>query len=319
MKRVRVMFINCPTLSTDAAAFLLLSQNKVQHSMQFEVVHHWISGVDAPPKLTAFERAAGWIWERKPQWQWLDRHVRTRLDLRAAPYFMNVLTHAGWEDTIKTAVENYDKWFKLSGYKRWFKPDPVPTIVVTETPFEGGYLGYCGSDLAVVSLANWEGFFKPGSALEYILGSVQRNSRRLLYRNIGTHYATRGCVWDFNVHQPDARVAAYMGTLCSTCKDNLSKVASPAELLDAERLLSNDWIGLNDTPTSTSAYLHKIFGYPLRRSTGLHPGIVQSISQGMRTELGKFILDIVKVMLAALGTLYIASHFPDLYKAWIGK
>jgi hypothetical protein len=318
MKRVRIMFINCPTLSTDAATYLLLAQNKVQRSIEFEVVHHWISATTDDLNLSSWEKAAKWLAERFPSWQWLDCWIRKGLDLRAAPYFANQLTHNGWFETVKKAVDDYDAWFQHSGYDK-FDTVPLPTIVITETPIDRGYIGMSRGNLAVVSLAEWESFFKPGSAFEYILGSVQRYALRLLYLNVGSHYPTRGCIWDFDVHQPDSRVAAYMGVLCSTCHTNLSKVMSKQELTDAELLISNEWIGSNEAPTSVSASLRKVFGYSLRRSTGLHPGILESISQGMRSELGKFVLDVLKVMLAALGTLYIASKFPELYKAWIGK
>ncbi len=318
MKRVRIMFINCPTLSTDAASYLLLSQNKAQNSIEFEVVHHWIYGSCIPVERTIREKIEWRLSEQFPRLERLERRIRTQLDLRAAPFFANYLTHRGWYETAKKAVDNYDNWFANCNYDK-FDTTPQPTIIVTETRFEGGYLGSSRNSLAIVSLAQWKKFFKPGSALEYILGSVQRYSLRLLYKNIGSHYATRGCIWDFDVHQPDSRIAAYMGVLCSTCRSNLSGAMPPAEFRDIERLIANEWIGSNDTPTSPSANLRKIFRYPIRRSTGLHPGIIESLSHGMRTELGKFSFDILKVILAALGTLYIASKFPDAYRILAGN
>lgn len=318
MKRVRIMFINCPILAVDATSYLLLSQNKVQKSIEFEVVHHWIYGNTIQPKKSLSEKTAWWLSEQLPRADFINRWICKKLDLRAAPLFRTQLTHTGWFGVVKNAVENYDRWFAKCGYNK-FDTTPQPTIVITETPFEGGYLGYSQEDIAVVSLAKWEKFFKPGSALEYILGSVQRYSLRLIYKNIGSHYATRGCIWDFDVHQPDNRIAAYMGIMCETCRNSLSSTASSIELEDVEKLITNEWIGSNDTPTSSSANLRKIFRYSLRRSTGLHPGIIESLSQGMRTELGKFFLDILKVLLAALGTLYIASKFPDAYRILNGR
>lgn len=318
MKRVRIMFINCPTLYVDAASYLLLSQNKAQPSIEFEVVHHWIYGSYIPIERTRAEKAVEWISENIPRIDRLERFLRAKLDLRAAPSFANYLTHKGWYDTAKKAVDNYDRWFSNCNYNQ-FDTTPQPTIIITETKFEGGYLGSSRKNLAIVSLAEWKKFFNPGSALEYILGSAQRYSLRLLYKNIGSHYATRGCIWDFDVHQPDSRIAAYMGILCSTCRSSLLAAMTPAEFKDVEHLISNEWIGSNDVPTSASANLRKIFRYPLRRSTGLHPGFIESLSQGMRSELGKFFFDILKVILAALGTLYIASKFPDTYKILHGK
>lgn len=51
-KRIRIFFINCPSLAVDAAAFLILAQNQAQSAIQFEVEHFWIFGETLrPPKL----------------------------------------------------------------------------------------------------------------------------------------------------------------------------------------------------------------------------------------------------------------------------
>ncbi len=315
MQRVRVMFINCPTLAVDAASFLILAQNREQDFVEFEVAHHWIYGSHLPPK-NRFERNADRIAKKYPwfeRFNFLQRRYFNILDLRAAPYFKNALTHQGWYDTVSTAVQNYDDWFATSGYRK-FDSSFQKTIVITETAFEGGYLGYCRTDHAVLCLANWKIFFSPGSALEFILGSVQRYALRFTYGAIGSHYVTKGCIWDFDVHQPDTRIAAYLGHLCSTCRTSLSGITTTDQMQKIEKLIRNDWVGLNDSPSSVSSVLRKIYRYPLHRSAGLNPSFIESISQGMKTELGKFVIDILKIVLAALGTLYIASQFPEAYR-----
>ena len=319
MRRVRILFVNCPSLSTDAASFLLLAQNKVQTSIEFEVAHHWVYGATLPDANPIFRRITKlWLEDRLPKIDWLERRIIRRLDLRAAPFLRKPLTRHRWYNAARSVVDNYDSWFASSGYNK-FDTQPQPTIVVTETPIGGGYIGSARDDIAVVTLAGWNRFFKPGSALEYILVSVQRYSLRLLYKNIGSHYVTRGCIWDFDVYQPDTRIAAYTGSLCSTFRRNLTEVISNEEMVDISKLITNEWIGSNDVTTSASAILKKVFHYPLRRSTGLHPGIMESISHGMRTEIGKFFFDILKIVLAAVGTLYIASRFPEAYEILDGR
>jgi len=313
-KRIRVFFINCPTLATDAAAYLILAQNKFQRAIQFEIHHFWVFGQISQGPL------AGWLnkmlesaEERYPRFEWLARHNRTLRDLRAAPSFRNTLQHKLWYDDVKKAIDNYDKWFAGS---RYYKHDyeSAPAVVITETPIAGKYMSYTKHPFGLVSLAYWKAFFKPGSALEYMINNVQRLSLRLCYGSVGSHFPTRGCIWDFDVHQPDIRISASLGLLCDTCRQALRAASGETEFGEIESMIGNDWIGKKDNPFSVAAFLAKNYKYELRRTTGLSPGVLSSISHGMKTEGGKFFLDILKWVLIALITILVASYFPDVYK-----
>ena len=184
----------------------------------------------------------------------------------------------------------------------------------------GKYISICQQRLGLISLANWKEFFEPGSALEFMLTNVQRLSLRLCYGSqIGSHFPTRGCIWDFDVHQPDIRISALLGFLCITCQENLKRTTSEAEFAQIEQLISDDWIGTRENPFSVAASLVKNYKYELRKPTGLNPGLFSSLSQSMRTEVGKFFFDILKWVLVALLTLLLASSFPAAYKVLLGR
>ena len=192
-KRIRVFFINCPTLATDAAAYLILAQNKVQAAIQFEVHHFWVFGqINQGPLAGRLNRTLEKIEEKHPTIGWLARRNRSLRDLRAAPLFHKTFQHKNWEDHVSKAIGDYDRWFASSGYYK-YDYEQAPAIVITETPLAGKYLSICGEQLGIISLTDWKAFFKPGSALEYILTNVQRLSLRLSFGSvIGSHFPTRG-------------------------------------------------------------------------------------------------------------------------------
>lgn len=121
------------------------------------------------------------------------------------------------------------------------------------------------------------------------------------------------------MHQQDSRISGYLGYLCATCEASLSTSAPPDEMKQIKAMISNDWVGSTADPSSVASIMSKNYRYDLRRSSGLSPSFLIAISNSMKTEVGKFFFDIAKVALAALATLYIATHFPDWYKIIQGK
>ena len=317
-KRVRIMFVNCPTLSTDAASYLLLAQNKFQTAIQYEVAHYWIFGHAQHRLPSRIDKLREKLSNKFALFDRFGRRLKTKLELLAAPQFKSTVLRSEWLEPTNKAIADYDYWFANCAYNK-FDSGPCPTIVVTETKIEGGYIGLSQDSTALISLANWKSYFRPGSALEYLLCGVQRYALRLSYGSIGSHYVTRGCIWDFHVHQLDSRISGYLGFLCSTCEASLKSSVSPNEMEDIKRMISNDWIGSTADLSSVASIMSKNYRYDLRRSSGLRSSLMTAISNSMKTEIGKFFFDIAKVALAALVTLYIATHFPDWYKIIQGK
>ena len=116
------------------------------------------------------------------------------------------------------------------------------------------------------------------------------------------------------MHQPDIRISALLGLLCGTCRRNLKAAINETEFNEIEALIANDWIGRRDDPVSVAASLAKNYKYELRRATGLNPGLFSSISESMKSEVGKFFFDVLKWVLILLITIILASYFPAVYK-----
>lgn len=313
-KRVRIFFINCPTLAIDAAAFLLLAQNKFQKVLQFEIVHFWIFSKAQKGKLNGFRgKAVSWRAEKQHRRvRWLGPKFRTMHDLRVAPVFSSELSLTNWEAVCRKAIADYDTWFSKCGYNSYDVID-APTIILTETPLKGRYISYTMHDIALVSAAHWKEFFWPGSALEFILTSVQRTALRLCFgTKIGSHYPTRGCLWDFHCHQPDAKFSGFLGFLCETCRNGLKSNTSTEEYDEVIKLIQNDWVGNESDIGSIAGILKKNYSYPLSRSTGLKPSHWLAIWDSIKSELGKNVVEGIKwIVILAVLTLFI-SYFPGL-------
>ncbi len=273
-RRIRIFFINCPSIAVDAASFLILAQNQIQTTIQFEVQHFWIypdtNGHCKPKKLiekiysynqNGFHSFAQWPRPLskllEPLSRWLERRNRTRLDLCGAPQFKEELRSKEVIEKASKAITDHDNWFEKCGYNR-YDTRRDPAIIITETPLWGRYMSYCGTNIAVLSAAKWEDFFRPAAGLEFVLTGIQRLTLRIAFGpGLGSHYPTRGCLWDFDVHQPDSKISSFLGFLCETCRENLKKVTSPTEYEDLIRLLENDWLGTDTDPHSVSGILKK--------------------------------------------------------------
>ena len=310
--RIRVFFINCPSLAVDAASFLILAQNKVQKALQFEVYHYWIFAETKSNRH--FNAALAWLEVNIPTLGGrLWRSIRARQERAVAPAFKNDIQHGRWAENIKQTLKDHDEWLGQSGYNT-YDVTSCQTIVITGTPIAGQYLSLSETNIGIVSTSTWKIYFRPASALEYVLTSVQRLSLRLIYGSgIGSHFPTRGCVWDFDVHQPDFRIAAFLGFLCQTCSDALDKVTSVEHRKDVHYLLTNKWIGNADDASSVASLLAKNYRYDLWRSTGLNPSLFSLIWQSMKDGLGKAAFEAIKWIAIALVTIFLASQFPSVF------
>lgn len=313
-KRVRVFFVNCPTLAIDAASFLILSQNFLQTSLQFEVHHLWIYGLSSIKGRRWVSKSYMDMIERHKAFGFLLRKYRAGLDLRVAPAFKKCLSRDSCLIVAQELVNSYHSWLRNSGYNVCDCSE-APSIIVTEAPLQDGYISYCGRSVGVISVANWRRLYSPVSALEYVLTSTQRLSLRLCYgQQIGSHYPTRGCLWDFDVNQADFKISALLGFLCDTCRERLKAATSDGEYEDIRRLIDNKWIGDASDLSSVAGLLAKNYRYDLSRSIGLNPGIWARLVRVMQSGLGRYIFEILKWVTIFVLTVTAVKHFP-----WIAK
>lgn len=312
---IRIFFINCPTLDVDAASYLLLAQNKYQSTIQFEINHFWICGLDNP---LSFNSHASRLIDRLPKSKRLARWANAKFDLTRAPRFKGVLGKHTWLDASAEAIGNYDSWFNKSSYHK-HDSQPCRSIIITETPLKGGYISYGSNEIFFISVANWKSYFGPGSALEFILFNVQRAALKLGLNANGWHFSTRGCINDFHIHQPDTRISAYLGSLCSTCHSKLEASTSPVVAAEMKQFLSNQWIGSKGDPSSVASILSSNYKYELKRSTGLRPSLWHSATESIRNELGRETIAFLKYAIIIGTTILLYHIFPDFYQIIKGK
>jgi uncharacterized membrane protein YqaE (UPF0057 family) len=314
-KRVRIFFIGCPSLDLGAASHLLLSQNSVQKEVQFEIYHFWIYAASTNnwPRNWV-EKLREWYGNSGlPLSSWVDRRNRASLDYREAPIFKRGLSVDGWFNACQSAVSSYDAWFKQKG--RLYDVIECPSIIITEAPIDGGFISFTRGEIGLISTANWRKMFKPVSALDYILMSVQRLTVRLAFSNqIGSHYPTRGCLWDFDHHQPDARISILSGYICETCRMKLVEAVGEPSYAQLEALIGNTWLGNKTDQYLTASVLAHVYKYDLSRSTGLSASFVRRVMDSLAPEAGKVILEGIKWAFVLTLTLTITAYFPSLLK-----
>jgi hypothetical protein len=285
----------------------------VQEAVQFEIYHFWIFGQKAhgaPKGVT--NKLLAWLGHLPPFFsKWADRKLLSRVDYREAPEFKGQLSHKSWFNACKKALGEYDAWFKTSNNQ--YDVNNCPSIIITDAPIEGGYISFANEDIGLISTAKWKHFFRPVSALDYLLFSVQRLTMRLAFtKEIGSHYPTRGCIWDYDDHQPDARIAILLGYICQTCENKLLTSVERETYADILKLVDNRWLGDKSVQFSPSAILSKVYKYDLSRSTGLNVSAFSKVVDAFISELGKVLSEALKWTLVLIASLTLAAYFPNV-------
>jgi hypothetical protein len=310
-KKVRVLFVNCPRLDTLACSYLILSQNTVQPSIEFSVHHHWLSA--------RHSNAGFWTkrLESLAERSWLSRRIRrwaygkftARIDLAKAPTWRRELGSEGWAKKASELIADHDEWWKTRPPEYGGRDDhAVSTVIVTETLLHGAYYASARGDVAVITLANW-GPFAPPSALEYVLSRIQRYSTFIAFSSpVGSHYSTKGCIWDFDANVEDVRAGILTGFICEQCRNDLSKSLNGAQLDDINRLIKHEWIGRVDEPGSVASNLRSIYGYDLSRMQGLNSSLFSDLIQAGAKEVIQNIAKIAVYVSWTAFLIWLVTH-----------
>ncbi len=305
--RVRVFFINCPRLNWMACSYLTLAQNNVQDIFEFEIYSFWLYVKQTkgdPPGATT--KLLSYLSGRSvPFRRWALRRYAARLDVAAAPFLASPLPLTGCTELIGDVLQAHDKWLEeLPRHYGGWSIRSAPTIVVTETPFEGGYYAWSEGELAIISIASWERYCAPPSILEFILSRVQRYALRLVFRpELGSHYPTRACIWDFNANLEDTRDGVLVGYLCRDCEEALARQADASTIQTIKDLLKLEWIGRPEDLGSVASNVRRIFGYDLSRTKGLSRGFRDRLLEVTTSEVVKWVIPFVLTLLAGLTLL----------------
>lgn len=303
--RVRLFFLNCPRLDTLACSYLLLAQNVIQSVFEFEVYHFWIyaENTSKPPTQITSRLLRWWASRTLPLRRRAEHLYHARVDRETATCLRAPLKLEAGVQEIRMLVKKHDEWLSHlpSSYGGW-AISPGTTIVVTETPFEGGYYADADGDIAVISVASWQRHFAPPSVLEFILSRVQRYALRLgLSAAVGSHYPTRACIWDFDANVDDTRAGVLVGYICQHCEQALASQVEADKLATIKKLLSHEWIGKTEDPGSVASNIRRTFSYDLSRTKGLSPGIWERLVEVGASETVKWIA------IAVLG--FVAGHY----------
>lgn len=269
---IRVVFANCKKLDVPACAYLVLAQNVVQELFEFEVYRLSVKGEYEEVRNWRSALLRAWAETRIPfpLRAFAERRYEALLDRLMAPALNRPLPPRTCIELLKPLVESHDEWLRKlpASYGNWTQREG-PTILVTETALEGGYFGWSDEKFAVVSTAEWKKHLVPTSLIEYALSLIQRYAVRMsLSPRVGSHYPTRGCIWDFDAHQPDAAMAHLVGYLCESCQRLVLENTDEDQLRELRQLLSHSWIGDVDDPGTVASTLKRAFMYDLVRTRG---------------------------------------------------
>ena len=165
-----------------------------------------------------------------------------------------------------------------------------------------------------MSTANWKYYFKPASTLDYVLTSTQRLALRMLFNSqIGSHFETKGCIWDYCQYQSDSRISIFNGYICEDCCHKLGDAGLTREQVgDLQSLVTNNWLGAKSDQYSVSGILAKNYKYDLSRSTGPSSSLFSVILDGLREETVYIVRWSVRWSVIIVLTLFIITRFPSV-------
>lgn len=319
--QIRILFVNCPRLDTLACAYLLLAQNEVQREFEFSVHHHWVfasQGVEIPlwPQILSW-----WSNERLPFKKWALGRSTAALDLNQVPIFKNKMKPGDLSGHISQLLQGHDAWFRsLPANYGGGDSFNGATVVVTETPFEGAYFASAEGNVAVITVAHWHHYFSPPSVLEFILRMVQRYTARIAFSpTMGSHYSTRGCLWDFDANVHDARITTAVSYICAQCEAALNNALSLEKSEALKKLIDHRWIGKIEDTGSIGSNLRRIFGYDLARTQGLSPSFFDRLSDVGAKQFAELFIKTIIVVAASLFSLLILRIFHINIKTFLPK
>jgi hypothetical protein len=153
-----------------------------------------------------------------------------------------------------------------------FGLDPIHVdkiVLLTNTAFSDNYYYVGDATWAIVALGGWENDYAPPSIVEYYLSFVALAALDVR-TDIGRHFETRGCIYDFNASLGDARLSVLTGHICDACANAIKTQTSNQVLKDAQVLLRRAWLGDSSTPSDVAVTVNKL-GYDLFRTAGIKP------------------------------------------------
>jgi hypothetical protein len=263
--------------------YLLLAQNTIQDIFEFEICHHWVSlstrGMIRGKRNRLVEfwadaRIFGlklWGANKAESLYW------AAVECSEYPFLTGEIGIDEMRLLAKLVAE-HEEWLLRNQPGYGGAQPSLPTIVITETPLHG----------------------------QYISNTVGRIAARVaLDADLGSHYSTRACLWDFTANVSDVKSGILIGYVCTDCREALLKCLSAEEVKEFERLMRRTWLGKLDDTGSVASNLKRVFDYDLSTTRGLELGLIDRFQDIVwSTESVKFILAIV----GGLVVWFLAKH-----------
>jgi hypothetical protein len=157
--------------------------------------------------------------------------------------------------------------------QRYGMSDDCPNhyIVVSRATFKDGYYMDGSGNISILALGNWERSMAPPSLVEFVISMVLSSSIYALPSVLGLgHFATKGCLFDFNADLSNARFMSLQGFICWECRNKLKGLGYPELADELQVILDKKWIGDVSECNSPAGIAAKL-GYNLFLTKGLVP------------------------------------------------
>jgi hypothetical protein len=289
-KRIGVIFGSFEAKTLIALQYLVLAQNRVQQSFEFEILPRaseddFLELLDSKKPQDPEEDFLELLDSKKPQ-------DRGKIEEQAQEFVK------GYKDWLKGEADEYESEYDC----KLTRDFPDKLVFVTKLKFSDYFYVTGDDNWTILALGNWERSMAPPSIVEFILTLLVNDAIDAACRGDcpDAHHATKACVSDFTDYLDEARYNVLVGYLCPTCERSIEECGGAGFARDARVLLSREWLGSADDPTAPAAIAKKL-GFDLFQTRGFKPSAWERAIEVLQQDWMKTVLQLVGgLALAAL-------------------
>jgi hypothetical protein len=186
-------------------------------------------------------------------------------------------------------------------------------IGITSKSFSGNYFFITyGGGYSLITTSDWKKEYALPSLFEYLthaaivcsVYSLDYTKKELLK----SHGPTMGCIFDFTRDKRDRKITVASEFICHDCRKRIVQSLGQKALVEIEKMVSKDWMGLTEDPDTPSHNLKKFYRYDIERNSGfsktksekLLDTILYDISPDIfKTVVGAILLSVVAFLLGS--------------------
>lgn len=171
---------------------------------------------------------------------------------------------------------------------------PDHYVIISFVKFHDEYYSMRKNNISVIGLGYWEREMAPPTVLEFILTLIMRESIASICNPLkkSVHLGTKGCLCDFTNDLGEARYKVLIGYICDHCKNELVKDGHTNLLHEFEKLLSKEWMGKRDDPSSPAGII-KNLGFDLFCTKGFQKTAYEKFIDKLPEEAAKTFATII--------------------------